>query len=505
VNGALAKVIGNASSPHATNLLYMIKLPEKENGLAEPHRLQKGEAIANILKGYEDFTLDVTGRIISSNLEAVNITGYEEWEAIGKNFSLFYTQGDKEAGIPQQDLEKARLDNKVTFSAWKVKKRNATFWAQVTIKCLRDDEHEVTGYKMTLKDQTHRLISNNRLRKFRNEYLNVFNNPFIGIFKFKVKDFKIILSNDAASKVMGINKDPKRFNEIFRISGEFQTFYDLLMKEEKVDGYEFQLNTEAEVYGRIDCRLFSEEGFVEGVITDVTQNKNQITELKRLNDDLDSFMYHASHDLRSPLTSLLGLINLIEFDKEIELKDYCSMMRERVTYLDDLLKDMASIIYNSKSDVAIEAIDFDEITRWLMHEFPQEVIPIRMSVEVKSKDPFFSDQYRIQTILKHLVANSIRHYNPREAHPYIKIAINSLNGHVVMMFNDNGKGIKDDQLLHLFDMFHKVSDGVKETGLGLYITKLMVDKLQGRICVSSKIGSGTEFKIELPNLNLTSH
>jgi PAS domain S-box-containing protein len=475
---------------------------ESINESIQPVGLERGAALSNILKGYEDFTLDINGKIISSNLEAVNITGYEEWEAIGRHFSMFYTEQDKKANLPDQDLLKAKLDNKLTFTAWRVKKRNVTFWAQVTMACLKDAHGFVTGYKMIIKDQTHRLISNNRVKRFRDEYLNLFNNPFIGIFKFRLLDFKFLLINNAASRTFGLEREQKKFSELFNDESEFDFFLNTLKKDKKISGFEFRVINQTEAWAKIDCQIFDSEGFVEGVVSDVTENKRQVVELKRLNEELDNFIYHASHDLRSPLTSLLGLINLIEFDTEIELKDYCNMMRERVTYLDDLLKDMTLIVFNSKTEVTIEPIDFTDVIQALIVEF-QPINPnMAIKFSVTDDREFYCDKQRVMVILRKLILNSVKHRNPHNETSFIDINVKAQEGSTRIHFKDNGRGIKDDHLLQIFGMFYKMSHEIRDTGLGLYIVKLMIDKLNGKTTVKSKIGIGTEFEIELPNLKM---
>ena len=466
----------------------------------QPTGLERGAALSNILKGYEDFTLDIHGKIISSNLEAVNITGYEEWEAIGRNFSIFYTQQDKESGLPQKDLEKAKQDSRITFSAWRVKKRNVAFWAQITFICLKEDDGFVTGYKMILKDQTHRLISRKREKRFRDEYLNLFNNPFIGIFKFKITDFKFLLLNEKAGKIFGIEKTKKKFNEIFLVKDEFDLFIKKITDERKVQGFEFQVNTKIVEWVRIDCQLFETSGFAEGVITDITEKKKQFVQLQRLNDELDSFIYHASHDLRSPLATMIGLINLVEIDKQIDLKKYCNMMKERVTYLDELLKDIATIAYNNKSEIVIEQLDFKYTIEKCIEVYKAIHPNINIAYSVKLDSEFYSDQHRIQAIIKNLIQNAINHHNPRAGHSYLNIAVEANQKGVLILFADNGRGIKDEQLEQIFEMFYKSGNEVKENGLGLYITKLLVDTLKGYIGVKSKVGVGTKFEIELPNL-----
>lgn len=464
---------------------------------------EKGAVVANILKGYEDFTLDITGKIISSNLEAVNITGYEEWEIMGRNFSIFYTDQDKRDGQPEHDLTRARSDNRLTFSNWRVKKRNVTFWAQITMSSMKDDDGHVTGYKMILKDQTHRLISNNRVKRFRDEYLNLFNNPFIGIFKFKLSDYRFLLVNNNANEIIGGGKDPIKFNEIFINNQDLRLFLEILNKNKQITGFEFQVNLRnSEKWARIDCRIFESEGFGEGVITDITESKKQIMELKRVNDDLDNFIYHASHDLRSPLTTLLGLINLAEVDRQTEVQKYCTMMRERVTYLDELLRELTSITFNSKSEVSIAHINFSAITQRLVREFQPLYANVQVIFRQEGTSVIYSDEHRIQIIFKNLILLAFKYHNPNATPPYVNILVEAHNEKAFIKIEDNGRGIREDQLLQVFGMFYKASDEVRESGLSLYITKLIIDKLLGKIRVKSKIGEGTEFIIELPSLTV---
>lgn len=464
---------------------------------------EKSDTISNILRGHEEFTLDIHGKIISSNLEAVNVTGYEEWEAIGRHFSIFYSEDDKAAGKPAKDLEKAKDVSKIIFSAWRVKKRNVKFWAHVVISCLKDHDGFVMGYKMIHKDQTYKLISKDRVKRFRNEYLNVFNNPFIGIFKFKLSDFKMTLTNEKATHIIGIEREDKKFNEIFKNSEDFELFASILKKHQHIQGFEFQIkNKWIERWVRVDCKVFESEGFAEGIISDVTESKKQLLELHRLNNELDSFIYRASHDLRAPLTSLLGLINLAEKDKQISIEEYCRMMKDRVIHLDDLLRDMTLIVLNSKEEVKFESVDFKNITSRIVESHKTNA-NLNISTHVADPSTFLGDRFRIEMILNNLVNYAIRHKNPAAGLSEMNIAINIVDDHAIICFKENGIGIKEDQLPKVFGMFYKVSEDVRDGGLGLYITKLIVDKLQGRITIKSKHGYGTEFTILIPTARPT--
>ena len=480
----------------------MAEQPEHEHHESKKlHGLDKTSVIANILNGCEDFTLDASGKIISSNLEAVNITGYEEWEVIGRNISIFYPEQDRKSGEHTADLKKAGQDNKLTFSAWRVKKRNIAFWAQVTFTCLKDEDGFVNGYKMILKDQTHRLISNNRVKRFRDEYLNLFNNQFIGIFKYRLSDGKVILINDMAAEIVEAGKEPKMMPDIFRNREEFEGFSEILLRDGRVHNYEFRTTRKtAETWARIDCRLFIDEGFVEGVIADITESKRQLLELKRLNAELDHFIYHASHDLRSPLTTLLGLINLLESDRQTDVLHYSSMMRERVIYLDELLKDLALISYNNKMEINVKPIDFELMMALEIAKLKSETSTIHVQVHSQDSTQVCSDQARLHSVFGKLIVHSIKHRNAFLKKPRLDITITIAEGKALVHLKDNDRELSISQIHQLFGMFYKTNAEVAETGLGLYIAKAMVERLQGKISVTSKEGWGTAFEVEIPSL-----
>jgi PAS domain S-box-containing protein len=458
----------------------------------------KGKAVTTILKGHEEFRLDAFGKIISSNLEAVNVTGYEEWDVIGKHISIFYTPHDVREGLVEDHLADARRGKKINYTSWMLKKRNVTFWARLSIRNVCDEDENVVGFRVVLKDQTHRLINNNKLQRVKSEYRNLFDNPFIGIFKFRALDFKILLLNDKAENIVE-NKKAKKFEELFRSRSEFHLLMENLITFGKITAFEFELLHEEGRWVRIDCQLFSDEGFVEGVISDVTESKKQLIELERLNADLDNFIYRASHDLRSPLTTLMGLINLVEVDGQIDRSVYYKMMRDRITHLDQLLGDLAAITYNNQSELFIQIIDFTSLTRNLIAEFATKAI-INVSVYADPNAVITSDGRRLFAILQNIASYSLRFRHPGIAAHKLAIDIRISDKKAIIRFEDNGRGIAADQLALVFGIFHKTTSEVIDTGLSLYMTKLYVEKIHGSIKVNSTLGVGTQFEIVIPSL-----
>jgi PAS domain S-box-containing protein len=457
---------------------------------------ERYNSLCYILRGYEEFILNTLGTVISSNLEAVNVTGYEEWEVIGKHISLLYSTEDSAQSMPENDLKNALENGKVFYSGWLRKKKGITFRAKIRITALRNENHEHTGYRMVIKDTTHNELYNYRVKRVRDEYQSLFNNTFIGIFKFRLNDSKILVMNEKAREML----NAKEHDDIFLLN-IFPSQEAFIRFTEELTGDESR-NTETQfeykgLWLSISCRSFPKQGFAEGVISDITEKKKQIAELQRLNQEVDKFIYHSSHDMRSPLTTILGLTHLIALEHPNDnIQQYNEMIRVQVQHLDTLLKSLVNITFN-KSEPAHENIDFEKELEVILREFRHQYHHVKVETKVLNTQDFCSDPARIHIILKNLISNAFRFHNPSLQKPVVRINVTSLQQETVLEIIDNGVGIEERYLDSIFTMFYKAERG--STGLGLYIVKSMVDKLGGKISVDSERWNGSVFRIHLPN------
>ena len=198
---------------------------------------EKHSSLINILKGFEEYTLDANGVIISSNLEAINITGYDEWEVIGKKISIFYSIEDQLTGKPCKDLAKCALHGQIIFTGLWTKKRNSYFLARIKIVALKENE-TLIGFKMILRDATYKAVNNQRLKKIKDEYLSLFNNSFVGIVKCNMHDYTIFMMNEKAQRMVALlnHSERLRFNEIFHSDDDFALLAKKLREAKKNRG-----------------------------------------------------------------------------------------------------------------------------------------------------------------------------------------------------------------------------------------------------------------------------
>jgi PAS domain S-box-containing protein len=247
-----------------------------------------------------------------------------------------------------------------------------------------------------------------------------------------------------------------------------------------------------------------------GTIQDITKRKiqeqkleNSISELKKTNSELDKFVYSVSHDLRAPLSSMLGVIEISEDDTTDEtMLHHLNMLKNNIKKLDGFITDILDYSRNARLEIKKEAIDFNEMLSDISQNLKymgggNRIVDIQVEVNEKSK--IHSDKSRLSIILNNLVSNAIRYQNEQNPNPFVNIKIDTSDTETGIIIKDNGIGISAESQAKVFEMFYRVSEASVGSGLGLYIVKEAVEKLHGEIKLESAPGTGTTFEIRIPN------
>ncbi len=228
-------------------------------------------------------------------------------------------------------------------------------------------------------------------------------------------------------------------------------------------------------------------------------------ELKKSNKELDGFVYSVSHDLRAPLSSMLGVIGLCEMgNPDTFMEKNISLLKSSIQKLDGFIMDILDYSRNSRLEINRQEIHFNDLLTDIsdnlkfMGAGDQRKVDIR--VTVRNGVAFHSDQSRLSIILNNLISNSIRYQNPEVSDPFVEIRVEVSETAANILVRDNGIGIGKENQEKVFNMFYRVSNKSIGSGLGLYIVKETVEKLNGVIKLSSEPGKGTDFIIRLPNL-----
>ncbi len=223
--------------------------------------------------------------------------------------------------------------------------------------------------------------------------------------------------------------------------------------------------------------------------------------LSKLNNELDNFIYRSSHDMRAPLTSVLGLVELIQEEHDqLERDAYVGLIGKSVSKLDQLLVNISQYAKNKKLAVKQQRIDFQSIVDELIEgmRYAKNAQDIDFRVDVQQASAFYCDEERIRSVLGNLISNAIRYRSiGANAFVQVKVIVTAQNAHIEVV--DNGIGIAPEYQTRIFDMFFKASDKSVGSGLGLYIVKEMVAAMQGTISVASVQYEGSRFIVDIPN------
>jgi signal transduction histidine kinase len=236
---------------------------------------------------------------------------------------------------------------------------------------------------------------------------------------------------------------------------------------------------------------------------ELTQKQNfadmKNTELEKVNDELDRFVYRVSHDLRSPLSSILGLTNLARLTKDPkELENILEMIQGRVNAQEHFIREIIDYSRNTRTEIVKENVDLAKITEEVIEslKYNENARHITFRKNMPEQASIFSDRIRLTVILSNLIGNAIKYHDLKKAHPFIEVGY--LPGKSAIYVRDNGAGVLPEHQDKIFQMFYRGSDRASGSGLGLFITKEAVNKLNGTIEVKSTYGEGSTFTVYLP-------
>ena len=228
-------------------------------------------------------------------------------------------------------------------------------------------------------------------------------------------------------------------------------------------------------------------------------------ELVKTNKELDRFVYSVSHDLRSPLTSILGLISFIEEDsREPDTLEHVKMIRTSINRLDGFIKNILSYSQNNRLGLETQKIPIKKTIHEVIDSVRniKEASGISFKIDVDEQHPFYSNWHRFIKVLENLVSNAIKHHTNEVSGRYLKLTGTSDKEEFKLSISDNGTGIDPEFHDKIFDMFYRLPGNTDGSGLGLYIVKETLEKMQGTIEIQSEKGVGTTFNIKIKNLKV---
>lgn len=472
--------------------------------------------MVSAVRDYAIFMLTPEGNIASWNEGAKRFKGYDADEIIGKHFSVFYTKADIDRKHPQFELKKAITDGRYEEEGWRLRKDGSTFWASVVITRLLDSKGKLLGFSKVTRDLTERKNAEEQLRKSEERFR---------LMVSTVRDYAIFMLTPEGN-IASWNEGAKRFkgydeNEI--IGKHFSTFYTKADTDRKHPEYELRKATEEGRYEeegwrvrkdgsqfwanvvitRVDNSHGELMGFVK-VTRDLTERKRAEEELRNAYGALerrvqertleleqalksrDEFLSIASHELKTPLTSLRLQLQLSSkrIEKEASelpiLKDLSKSLNvgvRQVSSLTHLVNDLLDIsrIQTNNFELAPESFNLSELVDEIMIRFKEQLDHARCHLALHL-DPDLTgswDRYRLEQVIVNLISNAIRYA------PQTRITVSTVGkkDQAILSVADEGPGVEADKIERIFHRFERGANSqhVGGLGLGLYITKKIVE------------------------------
>lgn len=467
---------------------------------------------------------DANGNVEWVNDAFTNITGYALDEIVNKKPKEFLQpEGMAHPGF---DLLREKLWNKeyVETIVPNRKKDGTIYMNQLEINPVFNDKNELINFVSLQRNITEEIRQKEEVVRINNRFNLISEQAEIGIWVWEVAAnttiWNDILIKQYGAKRSDIENDLYGFwqsaihpDDKERVLGNITK---LINGEADVTKEEFRINQkDTGEIKYIQSVTFSERDSNGNLIQllgssfDVSKEKemqlsiqNKNTELQHTNSELDRFVYSVSHDLRSPLLSIKGLLALV-FDLEQldpQVDNYLRMAEKSIHRLDDIIKEILEYSRNARMEVQYESTDIGLIVEEIYADLKFSVDEnFDFSLKLNNIKTIDSDRVRIHTLLRNLIGNAVKYRQQREGiNSFVEFRINKQNGQIIMEVEDNGEGVADKNKEKIFDMFFRASKTSSGTGLGLYICKQIVDKLNGKLELINSQETGSIFRVILP-------
>lgn len=462
---------------------------------------------------------DTRLNVLEWNEAAEKIFGYTRAEAMGRcAFGLILPSA------PHPQVEKV-LDMLIAQQGGNrntnknIKKDGKSILCEWYNRPLTDEVGKTIGIVSMVEDITEKVKAEKELKESELKFRQIINSSPMGIYLYEVNaNNQLILvgTNPAADTLTGIrNADfiGKTLEEIFpglketdvpghyleaALHGTPWFTEDMRYHEGKVSGA-FQIYAFQAGHNRVGVMFLNitEQKKIEAAI----KQKNE--ELLKINAELDSFVYSASHDLRAPIASLLGLVEVARLEKDVSSLDRLLDMQKRsLLKLDNFIHDIVSYSRNNRLDVQVEPIDFITLIEGIFEQlyFMDHLGQLDCRIIITPQLNFFSDSKRIAVILNNLISNAIKYADINKPNPFVEVRVDKSPDGVIISVEDNGDGIEAEHLPKIFDMFYRATQKSSGSGIGLYIVHEITNKMKGSIKVESVRKAGSKFIVNLPNL-----
>lgn len=482
---------------------------------------------------YAIIALTHKGDVFSWSKGAQNIFLAPQEKALGRNYEFLWTEEDRIQGKPQAALQQARTQGRAEDSCWCVRSDGSTFWAQVTITKLIDDQSKFQGFALVAKDQTSEKIALEKVAIYKRMVSSVRD---AALFLMDPNG-NIVTWNQGAQKIKGYTPDDiigKNFatfyEEADRAARKPQEELKVAAKEGRFEEEGWRLRKDGSRFWAnvLITALYDDDDVLLGFVKltrDLSERKateerlNQYShELERTRDQaLESstlksqFVANVSHEIRTPMSGLLGMAELLQYeDLNEQARDIAEHIHSSAESLLEILNDLLdfSKIEAGKLSIDLRTVEISRITENVIksNRFAAEQKDLRLTAQIGASVPpmVIGDPLRVQQILLNFLSNAIKFSSEGQIDLRVDCIGKDNMGRSLVQFSveDTGIGIPRDKQSMLFEPFVQADGSTTRrfggTGLGLSISKKLVDLMGGQVGLTSNEGRGSTFWFVLP-------
>jgi PAS domain S-box-containing protein len=528
--------------PDGAHVGFAVVIRDFTQRKAAEEKLRQGEerfrVLVEAVRDYAIFMLDPSGTVVSWNAGAERIKGYAPSEIIGKNFSLFYEEADRARHHPEEELRQAVENGVYSEEGWRVRKDGSRFWASVVITTLRDAHGKHVGFAKVTRDLTERRATDELLRQSEERLrLLVESVRDYAIFMLDVNGNVTTWNSGAASikgwsasEILGKHfgifyppedlaaRRPERELEIAATEGRYEEEGFRVRK----NGERFWANVI--ITAVHDPRTGELRGFAK-VTRDLTERRQlerdaraaaeragreqtRAVEAQKAIRMRDEFISVAAHELRTPLTALQLKVQSVELAMRANQHvpeaarhvERLSGALRQVARLTDLVERLLNVsrIVQGKLVLSFEEIDLSAVARQVVDDLREQAQQAGSSLRLDAPPSLLGqwDRPRLEQTLVNMISNAIKYGNGKP----IEVFVEQAGDRARMAVRDHGIGIAPEDTERIFARFERAAPAQNYggLGLGLYVTRSIVEAHGGTIQVQSTPGHGATFIIELP-------
>lgn len=504
--------------------------PESAIEIIEEPPIITSEPIVTVSAIYEEiFNASTDGIVILSpetlipvlaNLQATRITGYSVEELCKKPITAFFEKAEAQKlqscieqtiGGKTPRIEVRTKNNTGEWKSCTVSTQFIVLSGEFRIICMiRDMEEEIRA--AMAKNMADRLFQEEALRQSEQKYRTLVERMNEGLI-LTDNDETILFVNNRLCEIMGMQREEvvgKRSFDILMGENTRQLIEhkSVLRRQGISDQYELQTTRKD---GETIWLLIAGTPYVDpnndligtiAIVTDISDRKLAEIKLQEKNNELDAFVYKASHDLKGPLASIIGVTNIAREEvKDSSAHRYFDLITKSARRLDGILTELLDLTRINKASLVIEPVDvhtlIEEIIHSLKHLPHSEKTDFITDIQIEK--PFYSDKKMLVSILQNLIVNAVNYQDTqRTDRPFVKVTAFIRNEKAVFKVEDNGVGIPEKIQSRVFEMFYRGNTLSKGSGLGLYLVKSALEKLKGNIELQSEPGVGSVFTVTIP-------